>query len=72
VCVQRQREREKKQRVNKVFFEKKNELPLKKSKNILKKCPGTRTQDSDTLVTWYQGSDLRREDLYTSVGVMKD
>jgi hypothetical protein len=38
---EREREREKKQRENKVFFLEKNELPPKKLKIKIKKCPGT-------------------------------
>jgi hypothetical protein len=40
-----ERERERKQRENQVFFFEKNELPPKKSKYKIKKCPGTRDQD---------------------------
>jgi hypothetical protein len=37
----------------------KNELPPKKIKIKIKKCPGTRAQGCGALVPWYQGSHLR-------------
>jgi hypothetical protein len=39
----------------------KNELPPKKIKIKIKKCPGTRAQGCGALVPWYQGSHLRTD-----------
>jgi hypothetical protein len=57
---EKEREKERKNREKVKFFLKKNELPPKKLKNILKKCPGTRVQVYGPLVTLYQGSHLNQ------------
>ncbi len=55
---EREKERKNREKTNFFPFFLKKKLPPKKLKIKLKKWPGTRTQGSGALVSWYQGSHL--------------